>query len=86
MDRHCRWIYSLHYFNRHLRNMSVKYKASYIYNDPDYNSEHPLGYNPNRGMSRKMEMFWYLIIPGYYIEDPLYQSCLHVNLVKMSLC
>ena len=65
--------------------MSVKYKASHIDNEPDYNSEHPLGYRPNRGMSHKRATFWNFIIPKYRIEDPLYQSCLHESLVKMSL-
>merc|ERR1719379_1904903 len=82
-DRHRQFGYCLPFFNHRLRNYALKYKWAVIDNEPDYADKHPLGYRPDRAQSHRRPYMWFLTVPRYNIEDPLYTSTLHSNMERM---
>ncbi|CEM35644.1 unnamed protein product [Vitrella brassicaformis CCMP3155] len=76
-DQHRTHAHALPYFNHHLRNWVLKWRASLIDNEPDFQGDHPWGIRPPRQMGYQ-RCPWFLPFPYQYIMNvPHYERTTH---------
>merc|ERR1712130_493872 len=78
-DRHRQWGYALPFYNTRLRSIMRANSWCMIDNEPEFCSNHPLGYRPNRVFLHRRPWVTIFTIPRYQIMDPLYTSCSYEN-------